>query len=182
MRSVAGVKRGLGLHRPSRSLLIMPDDVFLVSFPKSGNTWTRFLLANLISPDQPATFANIRRIIPDPEATNKREFKRVSRARIIKSQECFDPRYPRVIYIVRDPRDVAVSLYHYHHKLKKIADESSIENFVARFSCRRDLHPWFMGTECGDLGVYRQASAISAVTIRGPSGGCRANSRRWSTF
>jgi hypothetical protein len=53
--------------------------------------------------------------------------------RIIKSHECFDPRYPRVIYIVRDPRDVAVSQYHYHRKLKKIADDSPIETFVARF-------------------------------------------------
>ena len=53
--------------------------------------------------------------------------------RIIKSHECFDPRYPRVIYIVRDPRDVVVSQFHYHRKLRKISDESSIETFVARF-------------------------------------------------
>jgi hypothetical protein len=132
-RLVAGVKRGFGFHRPSRSLLILPDDIFLVSFPKSGNTWTRFLLGNLVSPGETVTFANIHRIIPDPEATTKREFQRVPRPRIIKSHECFDPRYPRVIYIVRDPRDVAVSQYHYHRKLKKIADDSPIENFVTRF-------------------------------------------------
>jgi len=53
--------------------------------------------------------------------------------RIIKSHECFDPRYPRVIYIVRDPRDVAVSQYHYHRKLKKISDDSPIETFITRF-------------------------------------------------
>jgi hypothetical protein len=130
---IAGVKRGLRLHRPSRSLLILPDDIFLVSFPKSGNTWTRFLLANLMFPEQPATFANIHHLIPDPEATTKRDFDRMPRPRIIKSHECFDPRYPRVIYIVRDPRDVAVSQYHYHRKLQKIADNSPIENFITRF-------------------------------------------------
>jgi hypothetical protein len=130
---IAGVKRGMGLNRPGRSLLILPDDVFLVSFPKSGNTWTRFLLGNLIFPDQPATFANIHRLIPDPTGTSKRDFERLPRPRIIKSHDCFDPRFPRVIYIVRDPRDVVLSQYHYHRKLKKIADDSPIETFVARF-------------------------------------------------
>jgi len=129
----AGVKRGLGLHTPGKSLVILPDDIFLVSFPKSGNTWTRFLLANLRFPDEPATWANIDRLIPDPTGTTKRDFDRMPRPRIIKSHECFDPRYPRVINIVRDPRDVVVSQYHYHRKIKKIADDSPIETFVARF-------------------------------------------------
>jgi hypothetical protein len=130
---IAGIQRGLGLHRPGRSLLILPDDIFLVSFPKSGNTWTRFLLANLRFPDEPATWANINRLIPDPTGTAKRDFDRLPRPRIIKSHECFDPRYPRVIYIVRDPRDVVLSQYHYHRKIRKLADESPLEPFVTRF-------------------------------------------------
>jgi len=130
---IAGIKHALKLHRPGRTLLIRPDDVFLVSFPKSGNTWTRFLLANLIHPEEPATFANIHRLIPDPSGTSKKDFDRMPSPRIIKSHECFDPRYPRVIYIVRDPRDVAVSQYHYHRKLKKISDDSPIETFIMRF-------------------------------------------------
>jgi hypothetical protein len=129
----AGVKRALGQHRPGRSLLLLPDDVFLVSFPKSGNTWTRFLLGNLMFPDQPATFANIHRLIPDPTGTSKKDFDNLPRPRIIKSHDCFDPRFPKVIYIVRDPRDVVVSQYHYHRKIKKIADDSPIETFVGRF-------------------------------------------------
>lgn len=130
---IAGIQRGLGLHRPGRSLLILPDDIFLVSFPKSGNTWTRFLLANLRFPEEPATWANINRLIPDPTGTAKRDFDRMPRPRIIKSHECFDPRYPRVIYIVRDPRDVVLSQYHYHRKIRKLDDESPLEQFVTRF-------------------------------------------------
>lgn len=129
----AGVKRAMGTNIPGRSLVILPEDVFLVSFPKSGNTWTRFLLGNLMFPDQLATFANIHRLIPDPTGTTKRDFERLPDPRIIKSHECFDPRYPRVIYIVRDPRDVVVSQYHYHRKIKKIEDDSPIEKFVGRF-------------------------------------------------
>jgi hypothetical protein len=129
----AGIERARGLHRPGRSLLILPDDIFLVSFPKSGNTWTRFLLANLRFPNEPATWANINRLIPDPTATSKKDFDRMPRPRIIKSHECFDPRYPRVVYIVRDPRDVVLSQYHYHRKLRKIEDDSPLETFVTRF-------------------------------------------------
>jgi hypothetical protein len=78
---VAGYKRAVGLHKPGRSLDILPDDIFLVSFPKSGNTWTRFLLANLRFPNEPATWANINRLIPDPTATTKRDFERMPRPR-----------------------------------------------------------------------------------------------------
>jgi hypothetical protein len=130
---MAGAKRAFGLHCPGRSLLILPDDVFLVSFPKSGNTWTRFLIGNLLSPEQPVSFKNLHQLVPDPEGTSKRDFDRMPRPRVIKSHECFEPRYPRVIYIVRDPRDVAVSQYHYHRKCRKIEDGYPMEKFVARF-------------------------------------------------
>ena len=132
-RLKAATKRVFGLLPPRRELVIAPDDVFLVSFPKSGNTWTRFLIANLVHPERPADFGNIHLLVPDPYATAKRDFDRMPGPRIIKSHECFDPRYPRVIYIVRDPRDVLVSQYHYHRKCRRIADDYPMEKFVARF-------------------------------------------------
>jgi Sulfotransferase domain len=132
-RIKAGTKLFLRLHRPGRTLRILPDDVFLVSFPKSGNTWTRFLIANLTHPENPATFDNIHQLVPDPDSTPKKIFDRMPRPRIIKSHECFDPTYPRVIYIVRDPRDVVLSQYHYHRKRLKFGDEYPIEQFVHRF-------------------------------------------------
>ncbi len=132
-RLIAGAKMYFRLHAPGRTLKIFSDDVFLVSFPKSGNTWTRFLIANLIHPEKPATFGNIHELIPDPEGTPKRVFDRVPRPRIIKSHTCFDPEYPRVIYVVRDPRDVALSQYHYHRKRRLIDDQYPIDTFVSRF-------------------------------------------------
>ena len=129
----AAAKRVVGLHKPRRNLLILPDDIFLVSYPKSGNTWTRFLIANLLHPDKPADFATLYKLVPDPSGTPKRIFDRMPRPRVIKSHECFEPRYPRVIYIVRDPRDVAVSQYHYHRKCMKIEDQYPLDKFVARF-------------------------------------------------
>lgn len=132
-RAISAGKRMLGMYCPRRDLVILPDDVFLVSFPKSGNTWSRFLVANLVYPDQQVSFANLYLLVPDPVRTYKKDFDRMRRPRVIKSHEAYDPRYPRVIYIVRDPRDVVLSQYHYHRKLRKIEDNYPLEKFVSRF-------------------------------------------------
>jgi sulfotransferase family protein len=130
---IAGTKRAFGLHRPGRDLDVFPDDVFLVSYPKSGNTWTRFLVANLVYPDRNVDFSNINQLTPDPEAASKRQLARAQRPRIIKSHQFFDPRYPRVIYIVRDPRDVLLSEYHFGIKRRIIPENSLIEKYVPLF-------------------------------------------------
>lgn len=130
---IAGAKRAFGLHRPGRGLLILPDDTFLVSYPKSGNTWTRLLIANLLSPGRPADFRMMNLLVPDPSSENRRHFVRMPRPRVIKSHFCFDPRYPRVIYVVRDPRDVVISEYHYQRKTRRINDDYSLAEYVAHF-------------------------------------------------
>jgi len=130
---VGGLKNALGLNRPGRNMAVFPDDVFVVSYPKSGNTWTRFLIANLVHPNERANFANINRLVPDPEALSRRELDRLPHPRYIKSHQYFDPRYPKVIYVVRDPRDVALSHYHFQRKRKVLADSDRIEPFVSRF-------------------------------------------------
>ena len=127
------VKYALGRDKAGRNLWVFPDDTFVVSYPKSGNTWSRFLVANLLNPDEPATFANINRLIPDPEALSKRYLKRLPRPRILKSHEPFDPRYKKVLYIVRDPRDVVLSEYHFDVKRRLIQEGSPIEERVSLF-------------------------------------------------
>jgi hypothetical protein len=130
---IGGSKRAIGLHRPGRDLLIFPDDTFLVSYPKSGNTWVRMLIANVLSPDKPADFRDMNRLVPDPGAQTKRHFTKMPRPRVIKSHSVFDPRFPGVIYIVRDPRDVVISEYHYQRKTRRIDDQYPLEQYVSRF-------------------------------------------------
>jgi hypothetical protein len=132
-RIALGVKRVFGLHHPGRNLAVFPDDVFLVSYPKSGNTWTRFLIANLLYPEKCPDFSNIDQIIPEPETSSTRSLAKVPRPRILKSHEYFDPRYRRIIYIVRDPRDVVLSQYHFHMKRRRIDENYPVERFVERF-------------------------------------------------
>ena len=116
-----------------RNMTVFPDDVFLVSYPRSGNTWMRFLVGNLIWPDDPITFANIEARIPYVDLHSDRLLLSLPRPRIFKSHESFFSRYQRVIYIVRDPRDVAISYYHYLVKYRELAEDSDLSAFVTRF-------------------------------------------------
>lgn len=128
-----GLKWLLGTSRGGRNFEIFLDDTFLVSYPKSGNTWTRFLVANLIHQHEPVTFANIESIVPDNVKNTRKQLARIPRPRIVKSHEYFDCRYKKVIYIVRDPRDIVVSYYHYHLKTRVIEDGFPLDQYVQRF-------------------------------------------------
>jgi hypothetical protein len=127
----------LGTDIAGRSLAVRPDDTFIVSYPRSGNTWTRFLIANLLHPTEPVTFANIERLIPDAEAQSSRYMKSIPSPRVIKSHQYFDHRYPKVIYIVRDPRDVVLSYYDFARKYRYVADGFPIEKYVSDFVAGR---------------------------------------------
>jgi hypothetical protein len=127
----------LGTDKAERNFAVQPDDTFLVSYPRSGNTWTRFLIANLVYSEQNVSFANIEKLIPDTSSQSNRALKRVPRPRIIKTHEYFDHRYPRTIYIVRDPRDVALSYYYFQRKYRQIADSYPLDRYVDDFVCGR---------------------------------------------
>ena len=141
-RLIAGWKYFRGLYPPGRRLAVLPDDMFLVSYPKSGNTWTRFLIANLVYRERNPDFSNINQLLPDVEGMFKRDLERVSRPRILKSHQYFDPRFPKVIYVVRDPRDVVLSEYHFDIKRRAIADDFPLQQFVSRFLRGELNHPY----------------------------------------
>lgn len=122
-----------GIRAPGRAVQVLPDDVFLVSYPKSGNTWIRFLLANLLHAGARIDFSTIESIVPDIYQNNERSLQATPRPRIIKSHEYFDPRYGRVVYLVRDPRDVLISFYHYQVMVKQIAEDLPFETYAADF-------------------------------------------------
>jgi hypothetical protein len=106
------------------------DATYLVSYPKSGNTWMRFIVGNLIYPDN-MNFVNLEKRIPyirqDPSYIVE------GRPLFYKSHQAYTPAYKKVIYIVRDPRDVAVSYYYFHLKRKWVNESYDRDTFVKSF-------------------------------------------------
>jgi hypothetical protein len=138
---------------------VYPDDTFVVSYPRSGNTWTRFLIANLVHPKENVSFLNIEKLIPDTSSQSSRALKRTPRPRIIKTHCYFDHRYRKTIYIVRDPRDVVLSNYDFQRKYRQIEDQYPLERYVDDFISGRLVS--------ADWGTWRE-NVASWVYTRGP--------------
>ncbi|MFQ5469338.1 MAG: sulfotransferase domain-containing protein [Gammaproteobacteria bacterium] len=111
-----------------QSIDVFDDDIFLVSYPRSGNTWLRFLLAMIVKQATDVDFNNIERYIPDIYRNDNDTLLKIGSPRIIKSHEKYNTGYPNVIYLVRDVRDVIVSNYHFGKKMGYEGDFSSCFN------------------------------------------------------
>jgi Sulfotransferase domain len=83
-------------------------DVLFASFERSGNTWLRFVLMEILTTDN-AGFMNVNQILP--EMGTHRPMKPVlsNGGRLIKTHEQYRPQYKRAIYLMRDLRDVMLS-------------------------------------------------------------------------
>lgn len=95
---------------------IFDDDIFLVSYPRSGNTWLRYLLTNLRFPNASWDVKSL--YYSFPEVGGDIDITGVPRPRWIKSHMQYNEKYKKVIYLYRDGRDVAVSFYNWSGKNK----------------------------------------------------------------
>jgi hypothetical protein len=108
-------------------------DALLVSYPKSGNTWIKFMIAHAltgVAPNFDATQDTIGEIGRDTDVPTLLP----GGGRILKSHEACSTgvRAPgRVVYVVRDGRDVAVS--YYHHLLRRGPAPGEFSSFLPRF-------------------------------------------------
>jgi len=119
------------------------SDVYLTSYPKSGNSWVNMLLANILNEVRGYSlrvdYFTMHEIIPDIYV-NPRRIIQIDPPRIIKTHEPFNAwnkrisiigkefRFPRAIYIVRDGRDVMVS--YYYERTAIYGDQGSITDFI----------------------------------------------------
>ena len=93
-------------------------DIFIAGYPKSGNTWLQNLITGIyfgVNPDlAPDTL--IQELVPDIHFKNY--YRRLKTPMFFKTHYLPRPEYKRVIYLVRDGRDVMVSYYHHQMAIR----------------------------------------------------------------
>jgi hypothetical protein len=112
-----------------------PDDVFVVTYPKSGTTLTQMLLYQMTTRGE-MDFPHIDSVCPWFEMEilmgHPRQLE-VPSPRIFKSHYLWEqlPRGGRFVYVVRDVRDVALSAY--HHECMIGAVDFDLGEYLDRF-------------------------------------------------
>jgi len=85
-------------------------DAYIASYPRSGNTWLRFVLAELLT-GEPVDFIGVDRVSP-PVGTQTEDARLLTTGgRLVKTHEPYRPLYTKALYLIRDPRDVVISWY-----------------------------------------------------------------------
>lgn len=114
------------------SFEIKESDVFLVSYPKSGNTWMRFLFGNYMSNGE-MDFSNGHIFMPEVHSNPEQIAEIPFSPRIIKSHFPYRSEYKSVIYLARDGRDTAVSYYYFLLKMKGLPRETTFSDYFENY-------------------------------------------------
>lgn len=124
------------------------DDIMLVSFPKSGNTWVRFFLCNLVSlaewDSKEINFALVDETMPEFGINNLMQpWPHKVIPRFVKTHRRRWPlfRGKQTIYILRDPRDTMVSFYRYEQAKQNPRYRGDFSGFIRH--PRLGLPAWF---------------------------------------
>jgi hypothetical protein len=87
-------------------------DIFLSSYPRSGSTWLRFLLFDLLTGEE-ALFGVVNQSIPYVGQQSQAPSLLPGGGRLIKTHEPYIRGFKRAVYIVRDARSVVLSEYRF---------------------------------------------------------------------
>jgi peroxiredoxin len=102
---------------PVETFVPRPDDIFVVTYPRSGTTWMQMVLYQLTTAGG-MDFAHITQVCPWFERSLKdgTAYDALPAPRVFKSHLSYRriPKGPcRYVYVARDGKDVAVSYYHF---------------------------------------------------------------------
>jgi hypothetical protein len=158
---------------------IRPTDVFLCTYPKSGTTWLGYLIAQVLKlePDEQIDLKSFNRYVPDVN------FQLTKRGSLKDYADSLDPRFflchatydehlPKVVYVMRDPRDVMLSYWHYKKFLSKDF-KTSLAEYLAGYDhwpCEWDQHvaSWLLPRQHPNLLVlkYEDLHSDTAAVLR----------------
>ncbi|MDH3732458.1 MAG: sulfotransferase domain-containing protein [Gemmatimonadota bacterium] len=132
-------------HEPEFRASLRPTDTFLVGHPKSGNTWVAYMLALLIQPDRSSdiNLLNVGDFVPFVHGRDRdiANYAPLPDPRVFRNEYPLHARaYPRILYLVRDPRAVLVSFWHMYRVLfddRTTGIGSFVEQYMYGSGCFR---------------------------------------------
>jgi peroxiredoxin len=146
---------------PVETFVPRADDIFVVTYPRSGTTWMQMILYQLTT-DGGMDFAHITQVCPWFERSLKdgTAYDALPAPRVFKSHLSYRkiPKGPcKYIYVARDGKDVAVSYYHFcqsHMGFKGTFDEffeRFLQGEVPFGSWFRHVRGWWQHREANVL-------------------------------
>ncbi|KAG8181897.1 hypothetical protein JTE90_026056 [Oedothorax gibbosus] len=125
-----------------QNFICKEDDVIVVSFPKAGTTWLQeiiYCVLNGIDASQHQSledrFPYLEFIYPGLASIEKMEGQRLIKTHLPLSilPEDIHKKKPKIFYIMRNPKDVAVSYYHFVRMMTITDYTASFDNFFEDF-------------------------------------------------
>ena len=130
---------GVRMQFPKVLLLLRNSsaaDIFIVGYPKSGNTWFQNLVAGIVHGLDPRLGPNalVHDLVPDIDYS--KYYRRYATPMFFKSHALPRPEFRRIVYLLRDGRDAMVSYRHYREAVDRVKYD-----FLKFVSPETELYP-----------------------------------------
>lgn len=156
----------------------MSKDIFLCSYPRSGNTWLRLLLCDIfMQKNGIATNSNnvlelSDNIIPDMHQGGIDDLSPdvILPFRILKTHNNYKPEYQNSILLFRNPADALCSYFHFQFGTDQLTTDISIDEFTTKEATNWSSHANSFLSKLNELNsliiTYEQLYKEPILTLR----------------
>lgn len=116
------------------------DDAYIVAFPRSGSTWLRTMLVNVIDSNAKSNPDVFNARMPAVSIRNAKFINALESPRLIMTHSVFRPSIDKAVYLVRDGRDAFISSFHYH--VTRNGEKISLDEYLQRYQDKYYGHTW----------------------------------------
>ncbi|XP_056666986.1 sulfotransferase 2A1-like isoform X3 [Monodelphis domestica] len=145
-------------------------DILLLSYPKSGTHWMQQILSLMLNKEDLQNQNNIPTFIRVPWIENfifQKEWTKIPEPRLLTTHlpanffiKNLKNSKVRVVFLVRNPKDVLVSFYHFYNFSKFLPDFNSFDDFFHQFiEGKVSYGSWFNHTKSW-LGVWHELNSF----------------------